>query len=193
MYLFIDTTHNLSLGLLKESFNWLEFKKIETRKSSQLLHASVHDLLLKHDIGLDDLKAVIAVAGPGSYTGMRVSDGFTKVLEQEGMTKLSFYSYEVPRILGVNEGVFISKAFKGEFFVHEWSEGEEKQKRVVDIKDFKNKFDSIFSFDSELGNIEIINLIESKPEVLFKHIVENGVKRELLYYRSLEEEFKLYG
>lgn len=193
MYLFIDTTHNLSLGLLKESFSWLEFKKIETKKSSQLLHASVYDLLLKYDIELENLKAVIAVAGPGSYTGMRVSDGFTKVLAQEGMTNLSFYSYEVPRILGVGKGVFISKAFKGEFFVHQWGGGEEEEKRVVDIKNYKNKFDSIYSFDSELGNTEIINLIESKPEVLFKHIVENGVKRELLYYRSLEEEFKSHG
>ena len=98
MYLFIDTTQFITLGLLDSELNWVSFKLIEDKKSSATLHFLVDDLLSTKKIEFSELAGIIYMAGPGSYTGMRVSQGFVDICRLEGMPIYSLYHYQVPAL-----------------------------------------------------------------------------------------------
>ena len=80
-HLLIDTTQKIFIGLLDENHKWIENKAIETAKSSSILHKEVYDLLRKYNTNIQSIKSLFYCSGPGSYTGMRVADGFAKVVE----------------------------------------------------------------------------------------------------------------
>lgn len=73
MILFIDTTENLTTialgegGKLIDLYTW----DADMAQSEQLL-PEIDKLLAKNKVKLKDLKGIIVVCGPGSYTGLRV-------------------------------------------------------------------------------------------------------------------------
>ena len=45
MFLFIDTTYVVTVGLLNEEFKWVGYKRISSNKSSLVLHEMIHESL----------------------------------------------------------------------------------------------------------------------------------------------------
>ena len=70
MYLFIDTTKDITVGLLNREFEWIEYEFFENAKGSALIHKCIYDQLERQNIGLDNIEGLVQLAGPGSYTGM---------------------------------------------------------------------------------------------------------------------------
>jgi tRNA threonylcarbamoyladenosine biosynthesis protein TsaB len=73
MILLIDTAQQTSSVALSEKGNivcWEE--NTVTNESASWLHPAVDRLLNKAGISLSDLQAIAVIAGPGSYTGLRV-------------------------------------------------------------------------------------------------------------------------
>ena len=194
MYLYIDTTQYVCLGLLNEDFQWVDYCYIETKKSSQIIHKLIFELLEKAGTKLACISGLFYAAGPGSYTGMRVSEGIKDVLSWQNCPVYSFYHFNVPQLYNHDKGFWISKAFKGEFFVYEWTKSSSAKTLVLE-KDLKEKLSNskLFSGCEKFGPMDVAltkDLIYEKPEVLFRVLKEKKITRELYYYRPLEEEFK---
>ncbi len=132
--LFIDSSDNLTLGLLNEQLEWVEFKTMASRKSSGVFHGLVEELLSSKNTDIFNLDRVFYAAGPGSYTGIRLVEGFSQILRWRGVKTNSFYLFEIPKMLGEKSGIWVSEAYKGELFLYHW-DGETTSTKLLKKED----------------------------------------------------------
>lgn len=194
MYLFVDTTEKMSLGLIDKNFVWVEFVDEDIKAISSQIHKYIFDLLNRNNTDIDSIEALIYCAGPGSYTGMRISEGLSSILSWQGLPVSTFYHFEVPQLCGISSGQWFSKAFKKENFVYKWS-GDINSKNLVSELDFS--LDT--SERSFCKNEKVINkndqvsftddLLKQFPDKIFKFVVDRGECQDIFYYRSLDAEF----
>ena len=192
MYLYIDTTHEITIGLLNSELKWVEYEHLLSKKSSAVLHHKIFELLAKHSFEVKELEALIYSAGPGSYTGMRVSEGIKDIIDWQGIKVYSFYHFNIPQYLEVPSGTWMAKAFKGEFFVFRW-QGNEFEKSLVKESEIEEHLsENLYSSYDDYGRDNIIltkDMIYNNPEKVFQVIVQNNLIEELYYFRSIENEF----
>jgi tRNA threonylcarbamoyladenosine biosynthesis protein TsaB len=204
--LFLDSTHNLSLGLLNESFEWRDYRYFGEGKSATKLHQCLHNLLKDHNLKLKDLDLAVQIAGPGSYTGMRVSDGFFQTLKLFGLKTNSIYHFDVLSLLKVENACWISNAFKGEIFSYKINNGQIVQ-NLQSEKDFLAGLDSFsnqklythfndafspsfktWAHDKKIQ--ETSELIKANSNKIFSQIIDSNYEKSLFYYRQIDQEFK---
>jgi tRNA threonylcarbamoyladenosine biosynthesis protein TsaB len=197
-YLFVDTSDHLVLGLLDSNYEWIELVETNDKKSSASIHAKIYELLKRHDLKIKDVKALFQVAGPGSYTGMRISEGISQVLEWQKMPIYSFYHFVIPSILGESKGAWISRAFKGEIFLYEWRAGEVKtslhdeselprieSELKAELGEFWTHYNESFpEIPKSTGE-----LLKNNSQKLFSYVADSQLREKPFYYRSLEKEF----
>ncbi len=192
--LFLDTSSFIQLGLLDKECNWISYELIKNRKGSQVIHSLIHNLLLDNGIKIKDIKRLIVANGPGSYTGIRLAEGFAQVLENENIEVINFYHFEVPYLLGIDTYQFIASAFKNEFFSFKMSKGEEEQALISNDEFLKlEDSDSIFHIGDEVsGRVfkSTYPLFESKSTQIFNEVIKNSSRKEPFYFRPLDKEFK---
>ncbi len=194
MYLFIDTTNKITIGLLNDEFGWLKYEFIDSNKSSALIHGAINDFLQEYSLELTELTGAFFMAGPGSYTGMRVSEGIKDIFEWEKVPVYSFYHFEVPFLVGIERGLWLANAFKGEYFVYEW-DGTQNHYNLIKESDFEVPSDNKKLFldqsrDGFLGAQITSSIIYSQSAKLFAKIKAENKKEDLFYYRTIDEEFK---
>ncbi len=201
-YLFIDSTYDLILGVLDDGFNWLAFERQTGQKASAIIQSRTYELLTKHNLKANELKAVILVNGPGFYTGLRLAEGFADVLNFFGVPQFSFYSYEIPKWCGYQSGTWFTKAYRGEYFFYRW-EGENSEQFLLTakeiekgIKDHHFFIHSPISLDETSSKfisnaIETVELLRKRPQDIFKKVLDSKLKRESFYFRAPEDEFKV--
>ncbi len=198
-YLFVDTTSNLKIGILSEKYQWICIHNLEVKKPSEVIHRLIYDSLLEHGLTIKSITKVITCAGPGSYTGMRLSEGIVQVLELAGVSATSFYHFDLPQLLGFNKYIWVASAFKGEFFIYQYNFGKVVKKLVLKdnladelllFKDFE-KFallpDSNGLYEYKCTSEEIVN----NPEKYISKVIERNQRDQAYYYREIEEEFKI--
>lgn len=201
--LFIDTSHHLNLGLLDENYEWIEyFQKYET-KNSALLHSKIFEMCSSADILVKDINRIFLNLGPGSYTGIRMAEGIGQIFNIAAIRSFSFYHYDIPLVLNVQKGIWLSKAFKGEYFVFKW-DGKNKEsslkkedtiKKLLsdsledDFQIFANCVESIGILDCPI--VETSRLTKDFSAKIFSNFEKIGIAREPYYFRSLEEEFSV--
>jgi tRNA threonylcarbamoyladenosine biosynthesis protein TsaB len=194
MHLFLDTTFGVTVGLLNKNFEWISYEFSKEKKSSTIIHTLINNVLVSEGLAIENLSSVVMVAGPGSYTGMRVSKGITDIFEWQNLDIYSFYQFEVPTLLGMDKGLWHADAFKGEYFFYEF-EGDKTQKYLLDkeIGTEKIKDSDIPVFvgrnKEHESFIETQVLIRDRSQELFQKIVDTKHKRKLFYYRELDQEF----
>lgn len=200
--LFIDSTYDLSLGLLNDKFEWLGFRHFKGQKASAVLQKEAHELLQENGIKVKDLSGIISAAGPGFYTGLRLSEGFADVFKAFGIPAYSLYSYEIPKLLGTSSGVWMTKAYRGEYFFHHWdnSEGKDILVSAKELSHHCSNLNSVFvPSDSALDELALgllpirtstQEIIKGNPALLRK-VVENQWRRESFYFRAPEDEFRV--
>jgi tRNA threonylcarbamoyladenosine biosynthesis protein TsaB len=197
-YLFIDSTYELTLGVLDDGFKWLSFEREVGQKASQIIQKKAFELLSKHNLKPENLSGIITVNGPGFYTGLRLAEGFSDVFSFFGVKQYSLYSYEIPLWCGYNEGTWFTKAYRGEYFFYHWK-GEENTVELMSAKDLKiNEGQHFIHSPASLDTlsagllkdpIETFNLLHDSPEKIFPKVLQ-GQKREPFYFRAPEDEFK---
>ncbi len=195
-YLFIDTTSILTIGVLDSKCQWLALKKIETKKPSETIHFLIDEMLKSLNLEIKNLLKVITCSGPGSYTGMRLSEGIVQILELAGTSACTFYHFELPSLSSKNPYFWISNAFKNEFFVYEWNESEGSSKLYskdeFEALNFEGKTVYKLSGDEKLKKFRSTDeLIVNNPEIYFPVILKRNERKNAFYYRSIEEEFKI--
>lgn len=200
MYLFFDSSEFLCVGLLDENFEWLDYKKLVTKKNSEVFHGTVFEMLNKHQLEITQMKGILQVAGPGSYTGMRLSEGMCQVLEWHKIPIFSFTHFKVPEILGVEKGAWISEAFKGEIFVYFWNQkksGTELMKKADRdeaqiLQKISDYYGPVYThYDSGVYDCLFTgDLIRHRAPEIFSYVIEHKLREPPFYYRELEDEFR---
>jgi len=194
-FLYIDTTDKLILGLLDETFQWVSYQKFNDVKPSEALHLEVKNLMEKYKLNLMLDIHIINAAGPGSYTGMRLTEGFVQVLSLEKIPMSSFYHFEVPMLYSVNSGIFISNAFKNQFFQYTWDLSHKDPGTGILIdKNNMNFSKSVYTLGEDQNfsqTTSTIDLLKNFPDIILKKIVQRNIELPSYYYRALEDEFKV--
>lgn len=204
--LFLDSSYYLTLGLLNDNWEWKAYRKICKPKSSSEIHQQLDLMLTEEMIDVQKIDQVIYIAGPGSYTGMRIGHGVAECFALLDKPIYSFYHFQVPRLLGISEGVWFSSAFKGEYFFYRWKDDESSQQLFGSLAfkeqlNHQNKTDFIFSYfgaETEFSHLlpegliikDSATLIYEKVKELMPEIISRKLKEATFYYRSLTEEFK---
>ena len=202
-YLFIDSTYELSLGVLDDGLNWLAFESHGGgQKASAIIQGRSHELLSKFNLNPKELSGIIIVNGPGFYTGLRLAEGFADVFTFFGVKQFSLYSYEIPLWCGYESGTWFTKAYRGEYYYYHWDKAGSKQELLA-VKDIERglKGQQIFihsqaSLDAVSTAlisqpIETTDLLKKNSKEIFSQVINNNLKRESFYFRAPEDEFKV--
>jgi tRNA threonylcarbamoyladenosine biosynthesis protein TsaB len=192
-YLFIDSTLGLNVGLLNSQFNWVEYLSFDSKKPSEIIHSEIFNLLNRHQLNLKSLEC-FATSGPGSYTGMRLSEGLVQVLSLSGIKIYSFYHFEVPKFSGIKEGFWATNAFKGQIFVYEWNSSSE-EKHLFNKDSFEIQNNKLgFTLDNSESDFSSLassrKIIRDNPSQIFSHVYSKKMRVPPYYFRTLDEEFR---
>jgi len=193
--LFIDSTYDLTIGLLSDKYQWLDFRVYKNQKASALLQQECFNLCASQKLKFSELKGAIALSGPGFYTGLRLSEGFLDVVSHFNIPCYSFYSYEVPSWCGHDELPWVTKAYRGEYFYY--SNGSAKLVSAKDLPAFSEAYIHIPSAIDEVVVNKIAKphttheLIRLKPELIFSQVIGQNLKRDSYYFRAPEDEFRV--
>lgn len=196
--LFFDTTNSIKLGLLDKELSWISYEGHPSKKASQAIHGLIHDLLQQNKIDIKNLDCIFKIAGPGSYTGMRVSEGMSQIFEWSDFKTYSFYHYDIAQIENPDDGIWAAKAFKNEIFIFEW-EKESHKTEIMSLekaRDYLSKTQKkIYSYDKEsleelgINSSSTTELLEAHSQRILSVVKSFKDPRPLFYFRSIEEEF----
>lgn len=195
--LFLDTSSNICFGLLNEELEWSSFHVHKEVKASKALHQMIYDLLKERGTSMKDIRELFYLSGPGSYTGVRVAQGLNETLELQGVKTLSCRHFDLPKLTGEKSGLFVSRAFKGETFVHEWDENSEGQKLIEEKKAQEllssSRKRGIKSYTSEPDFykecLSTYDCLRNDSKKIFGLMRERNLKSDVFYYRNLQDEF----
>lgn len=193
--LYVDSTSGLVIGLLDSEFKWVEYQDTNEKKPSEVIHVEIYNLIKKHNLNLRDMNFFFS-SGPGSYTGMRLGEGIAQVLAWEDRNVFSFVHFEVPQMVGVEQGFWVTNAFKGQVFSYNWNTKTGlAEKELIDSADFKimnPELGYTLAADSkdfsQLKNTK--DLIKNHSQVIFGHVYKEKMRQPPFYFRTLDEEFK---
>jgi len=199
-YLYLDTTHILRTGLLSKKFEWLGFFENEKLKASSRIHGEIFEILRSNGLDIKEIERIIYIAGPGSYTGMRLSEGMAQIFKWQGIETNSLYHFEIPLLMNIKKGYWFSEAFKGEYFCYSW-DGEQNQNKLIDRESFLDLLKSIdikecYSNNATGLKVDYVfnstnDLIINAPEQILKRVVDEKWNRSVMYYRTEEKEFNV--
>lgn len=194
-YLYLDSSLFVQVGILDEEFNWIHFEVIENKKGSAIIHTILYDILKSFDVDLKEITALILANGPGSYTGIRLSEGIAQILEIEGIDIYSFYHYEVPLFCGIGDYEFYANAFKGEVFKYSYISEIEKFEMITsdDFKSMAFDKENLYHINGELDEKYMestSSLIKSKSKMIISEVINRNEHKAPYYFRTLEQEFK---
>ena len=190
--LYIDTSSHLIIGLLDSDYLWLEYMEEENYKNSSKLHSKIFEILENKKINIKDIETLFRISGPGSYTGLRLTEGLSQIFEWKNLKNFSFNHFQIPSILGVEKGRWISKAYKKEIFVYSWS-NDSSEKILIPENEISLELEHTYThFNGQFPQdfTETSQMIKDQPQELFPFIVENNVQESTFYYRDIEVEFK---
>lgn len=203
--LFIDSTYDVTLGILDESQGWIQFEKFANQKASAIIQTETHNLLQTAGLKISDIDSVVTVAGPGFYTGLRLSEGFADVFLFSGKKHYSFMTYDIPKWIGIKSGVWMTKAYRGEYFFHLW-DGDNARNELVSVKELegflKNVDKSHFYIHSDSAiddfsraflssPLTTVDLLKTHSKQIFSQIIKLNSKVDSYYFRAPEDEFKV--
>jgi tRNA threonylcarbamoyladenosine biosynthesis protein TsaB len=201
--LFIDSTYDLTLGLLADDLNWLDLRHHKGQKSSAILQKEIYEMCLASGLKANEVKGLITIAGPGFYTGLRLSEGFADIFKFLNIPCFSFYSYEIPSFLGRDKGVWMTKAYRGEYFFHHWSGSDSKNVLITssELPGYLEKIEEVFIHSaSSLDELALkhirkykttYDLMRVEAPGLFQKVIEQKLSRESFYFRAPEDEFRV--
>lgn len=194
MYLFLDSSKFIQIGILNNNFKWKELEVVQNKKGAQVIHTVIYDFLSNNGIQLDEINHIFLANGPGSYTGVRVAEGLCQILEIESTPVFTFFHYEAPYFCNVNNYTFYSEAFKDEVFVYDFRD-EKIMNKLVPKSSLEESYiatqanygltDNIHSYPLQ----NVYELYKCHPEMIFKKVRERGERQPPFYYRSAENEF----
>ena len=178
--IYIDTHYiNLVLALFKDN-QIIDKKVLESNLHSKYTVSLLKDLLNDNNILVDDLKQIIVINGPGSFTGVRIGIVIAKIL---GFTKnipIKTLSYLEAMALNYDGDVLVGLKDKNGSFIGQFDIDKEL---IGDYFYLSNKeldsFDKEIKYDSTIDLVKVFNYVKNKDSVL-PHLLKP------LYIKKLE-------
>lgn len=189
--LLLDTVSpSITIALANIESNELDISVEGSIKPSLITHQLIHEKCSKFNISPSEIKNIIYCAGPGSYTGMRLNKGIADIFALNSVNIYSYYSFEVPEILGVKNYHWVANAFKAQYFLFDSTLNKGS---LLDKGSFEDlRFTSLYG---EVLNDHLdykhISFSEDTLLAIIKKIVSRNIHKPLYYYRSLIDEFKV--
>ncbi len=204
--LFIDTSYDVFVGLLNSSGKWEGKLVLKGFKASQILQKEIYALLQNKNLTVKDIDGIITSSGPGFYTGMRLSEGVADVFKLKGLKLWSYYNFMIPAWYGNTKGLWMTKAYRGEYFFYLW-DGEKQEKFLLqsnELNEYFEKWNKLSvpffihqesAIDEKIKAListytETVNLIENNPEILYQAVINNNLHEQSYYFRAPEDEFR---
>jgi len=156
-------------------------------------------MLKEAGVSIQQVKQVFYVAGPGFYTGLRISHGLADMLRLLGCKLVNIYNFEIPALLGEESYTWVTKAYRGEVFLYS---SDNKTAKLMPEKEFllQDWSGKVFiHHQSALDQNMLAKLSNTQQteELLLNNIAKalqwakaSNSLRELYYFRPPEEEFK---
>lgn len=180
--LFIDNSQNSLLGILNASLEFETYDFFDDKRGASQIHFRLDNLLRDNDIKLNDIKSLYIISGPGSYTGIRVVEGIAQIMKWQGKEVFSLYQFEIPQMVGVEKGSWISQAYKNEFFIYSW-QGKEYDIQLISHDEYQMTREEF-----DLSSTRKLLLKHSRQ--IFSMVKGRGGHFPPYYYREAEQEFK---
>ena len=163
--LFIDT-HDLDLVIALYKDKQLKDKEIKEslRNHSDYTMPIIDEIIKRNNIGIHDIKEILVVNGPGSFTGVRIGVTIAKMLAYtlnipiKSMDSITMYGISdndknkklvlIPDVKGSYGGVFENNTLIGELFYKSKAELEEyiKENNINKIVENKIDFNKIIEY-----------------------------------------------
>lgn len=204
--LFIDTSYDVFVGLLDSNGSWVNKTVLKGMKASQIIQKEIYGLLKDKNVSVKKIDGVITSAGPGFYTGMRVSEGVADVFKLYGHPHHAYYNFYLPKWYGHQNGIWMTKAYRGEYFFFLWQrETEEKYLlKESELADHIEKWKALAipffihqesAIDEKLKNLipsyqETFSFIQDRPQIFYAHIMNLQSQEPSYYFRPPEDEFR---
>lgn len=195
-YLFLDTSVNLTIGVLDEKLQWVDLVEIETKKTSEVIHSKIFEILSKNGLTVNSNFEIISIVGPGSYTGMRIVEGVNQIFELEGKKIYSFHTFCLPEFMKIDWTYVCFMAFKNEVFLYDRN----KTSKLVSVENFQNGDILAGNFklvtygdgfkDQSLEIFDIRPIFLKEPSAVLMEILKADMRHEPFYFRPVEVEFK---
>lgn len=196
--LVIDSSHSLHLMLVNKQFDLVDREYVSEKKSASKIHLFIDDLLKRNNLEVESIDQIFKLAGPGSYTGIRLGEVFGQVFEWLGTNCYSFYHFQVPIWLEEREGFWVSNAFKGELFYYDIEKNKSGLVENKELGKIVGKCQKLYTHYQSSLNEKVKELyffeetsdlfMKNLPSIL-KKVVENKSRVEPFYYRPLDKEF----
>lgn len=192
--LYLDACDGLKVGLLDEQLNWEKFLDFPIKKASNTLFIETEKLLSENNIELSQLEQIFLCLGPGSYTGIRLLQGMKDLYQNQGLKVFSFYNFEIPYLNGIQEGVYVTSAYKQEIYQYKWH-GEEHFQDLIEAGRFvvENTGD-IYGMQDQFHENALCNvytMLRNNPKKVLERVLEKKLSRQAFYFRPLEKEFRM--
>lgn len=192
--LYLDACDGLKVGLLDEQLNWKKFLDFPIKKASNTLFIETEKLLSENNIELGQLEQIFLCLGPGSYTGIRLLQGMKDLYQNQGLKVFSFYNFEIPYLNGVQEGIYVTSAYKQEIYQYKW-DGEEHFQDLIEAERFvaENTGD-IYGMQDQFHENALCNvytMLRNNPKKVLERVLEKKLSRQAFYFRPLEKEFRM--
>ena len=191
--LYLDSTDHIVVGLIDHHFRWKSYNDFPGGRNAQHIHQKIYAILESHGLQMRDIDEIIQSSGPAPYTAMRLAEGISQVCQWQGMRVCNFYHFEVAQILGVKKGVWFSKAYKAEIFLHRWGQ-EASFTGLIKEKDFSPHGESLYTHFPSFPIDKVVltsKMIEENPENFLSTVSQRGLRHSPYYYRRPEHEFKI--
>lgn len=163
--LFIDT-HDLDLVIALYKDKQLKDKEIKEslRNHSDYTMLIIDEIIKRNNIGIHDIKEILVVNGPGSFTGVRIGVTIAKMLAYtlnipiKSMDSITMYGISdndknkklvlIPDVKGSYGGVFENNTLIGELYYKSKSELEEyiKENNINKIVENNIDFNKIIEY-----------------------------------------------
>ena len=196
--LYLDTAYNQVIGICDERGEWLGLQHSSGQRSSISLHQCIHSLCVQNKVSPESIGRVVYLAGPGFYTGLRIGYGVAQIMKLTGVMAQSFYSFDVPKILGRPDYLWITKAYRGDVFVYN---SKDRTSKLVNESDFLAQgwtgeiyIHHLAAQDEKMKlKLEHAKSTESLITDNFQIIISSlgqAIEQPLHYFREPEEEFR---
>ncbi len=184
----IDTSYKTCIWLVLDC-KILDLSISDQRPSKKLL-TNLNLILTQNNLAIGDIQDFYFCKGPGSYTGLRISQGLEEYLKLNKFNCYDFYSFEILKVLELKY-LFVANAFKKEFFVAEKNcEQIEYRKISKDVLNSKRLDREVISYDDSLKDEDYFKVFDEKFSDFFNEVLSNKLEKDVFYYRSLSEEYK---
>lgn len=149
--LFIDT-HDLDLVIALYKDKKLKDKEIKEslRNHSDYTMPIIDEIIKRNNIGIHDIKEILVVNGPGSFTGVRIGVTIAKMLAYT--LNIPIKSIDSITMYGISDN--------------------DKNKKLVLIPDVKGSYGGVFENNTLIGEL----FYKSKSE-LEEYINENNINK----------------